>query len=516
MKRICLILLLLFAVSAAFAQDCLKIMTYNVRNSKGMDNVMDSRRAADVIRAQAPDVVAVQELDSMTRRSGGRYVLGEIAGLTGMHAEYFPAIEFDGGKYGIGILSKEKPLQVKGYPLPGREEKRALLIAEFEDYIFACTHLSLTEEDRMASLEIIGKKAKECSKPFYLAGDLNDVPGSEFIAALERNFRILNNRESKTFPAPAPDRTLDYIAVWKATAPEIDIVGSEVIVEPVASDHRPVAVKVKQSGKGAFEKMFTTMFDGVERRYKVVVPKNLKPDAPLVMVLHGYGAVIEHVDNKGFSEAADKYGFAVCYPQGSKDGRGNPCWNVGYPFQEDMKVDDVAFLCSLAEKLQKEFNLSKKNTFCTGMSNGGEMCYLLAYCSQKTFAAVAPIAGLTMKWMPEKFTRTEKIPLFEIHGTEDRVSEWSGDFENKGGWGAYIPVPDAVKYWVDRNGCTSEIKEELPLKEGGHKVIAHKYTGKGNTPQVWLYEVVGGVHSWFNEDMDTAGEVWKFFKMYCK
>ena len=181
-----------------------------------------------------------------------------------------------------------------------------------------------------------------------------------------------------------------------------------------------------------------------------------------------------------------------------------------------MKVDDVAFLCSIAEKLQKEFNLSRKNTFCTGMSNGGEMCYLLAYCSQKTFAAVAPIAGLTMKWMPEKFTRTEKIPLFEIHGTEDRVSEWTGDLENKGGWGAYIPVPDAVKYWVDRNGCTQEIKEELPLKEGGHKVIAHKYTGKKNTPQVWLYEVVGGGHSWFNEDMDTAGVVWKFFKMYCK
>ncbi len=266
-------------------------------------------------------------------------------------------------------------------------------------------------------------------------------------------------------------------------------------------------------------KVYTGVFDGLERSYTVYLPKDLKQGAPLVFVLHGYGAVMEQVLDKGFSEAAEKYGFAVCYPQGSKDGRGNPCWNVGYPFQEDMTIDDVSFLCQLAAKLQKEYGLSHRNTFCTGMSNGGEMCYLLAYCSQKTFVAVAPIAGLTMAWMPEKFTRSRRIPLFEIHGTEDRVSEWTGDMENKGGWGAYLPVPDAVQYWVRINGCTKEIAGELPKKneetqqsEGSHKVLTHKFVGKKNTPQVWLYEVVGGVHSWFNEDMDTAGEIWNFFQ----
>ena len=50
--------------------------------------------------------------------------------------------------------------------------------------------------------------------------------------------------------------------------------------------------------------------------------------------------------------------------------------------------------------------------------------------------AVAPIAGLTMAWMPQQYKHTRSIPLFEIHGTQDRVSEWTGDMENKGGWGA--------------------------------------------------------------------------------
>ena len=94
------------------------------------------------------------------------------------------------------------------------------------------------------------------------------------------------------------------------------------------------------------------VIDGVERTYKLYLPANIKRKAPLVFVLHGYGGSF-NLDDKGFNEAADRHGFAVCYPQGSKDGRGKNCWNVGYPFQADMSVDDVSFLCKLAKKLQK-------------------------------------------------------------------------------------------------------------------------------------------------------------------
>ena len=103
---------------------------------------------------------------------------------------------------------------------------------------------------------------------------------------------------------------------------------------------------------GAAGKHFTTVIDGVERRYIMYMPENLQKNAPLFFVLHGYGACPDLVLDKGFNEAADKYGFAVCYPSGSKDVKGNNCWNVGYPFQKDMAVDDVSFLCQLADKLQ--------------------------------------------------------------------------------------------------------------------------------------------------------------------
>ena len=258
------------------------------------------------------------------------------------------------------------------------------------------------------------------------------------------------------------------------------------------------------------------IIDGVERTYKLYLPANIKRKAPLVFVLHGYGGSF-NLDDKGFNEAADRHGFAVCYPQGSKDGRGKNCWNVGYPFQADMSVDDVSFLCKLAKKLQKEHNLSRRNTFCTGMSNGGEMSYLLAYERQNTFKAVAPIAGLTMEWMTKAYTRTRPIPLFEIHGTEDRTSEWTGDLANKGGWGAYIAVPDAVNYWVERNGCRRERVDTLPLKSAdSNRVVAHKYIDAKGGKDVWLYEIIGGRHTWGNKDIDTAEEIWKFFSNFIK
>ena len=261
---------------------------------------------------------------------------------------------------------------------------------------------------------------------------------------------------------------------------------------------------------------YDCIIDGVERTYKLYFPKNITKNAPLVFVLHGYGGS-NNLDDKGFNEAADRHGFVVCYPKGSKDRRGKNCWNVGYPFQESMTVDDVSFLCKLAKKLQKEHSLSRKNTFCTGMSNGGEMCYLLAYDCQKTFKAVAPIAGLTMEWMTKAYTRTRPIPLFEIHGTEDRTSEWMGDLKNKGGWGAYIAVPDAVNYWVERNGCKREVVDTLPLKSvGSNKVVSHRYVDAKGGKEVWLYEIIGGKHTWANKDIDTAEEIWKFFSLFIK
>ena len=134
--------------------DTLRIMSHNVRNCKGMDLKLDYDRCADVINRAQPDIVAVQELDSMTSRYEGYYALGELATRTKMHDYYAPSIKYKGGKYGIGILSKEPAISLKQYPLPCRKEPRTMLVAEFDKFYFICTHLSLIGEDQVESVRI--------------------------------------------------------------------------------------------------------------------------------------------------------------------------------------------------------------------------------------------------------------------------------------------------------------------------------------------------------------------------
>ena len=252
----------------------------------------------------------------------------------------------------------------------------------------------------------------------------------------------------------------------------------------------------------------TFKHQGMTREYYLYTPQNLKEGAPLVLCLHGYGGSGAH-GNADLMDAADRHGFAICYPDGSPDPRGYKSWNVGYPFQKGMKTDDVDLMVKLSKHLKKEHGF--KDAFLTGMSNGGEMCYLTAQRKPKAFKAIASIAGLTLTdMMPLKYK--EPVPFMEVHGTEDRVSEWTGDPEDKGGWGAYMAVPAALSHIIAANGCVSETITALPRKEGRNQVILHHF--QGGKADVLVYKVIGGDHSWSDKDMDTCDAVLEFFSHY--
>ena len=253
-KNLLLIIAILFVFSAQ-AQNTLKLMTYNIKNANGMDDVCNFQRIANVINNASPDVVAIQEVDSMTKRSGQKYVLGEIAGRTQMHAYFAPAIDFDGGKYGIGLLTRQVPVRLQTIPLPGREEERALVLAEF-DYIYCCTHMSLTEEDRMESLKIVKSFTTPYKKPLFLAGDMNAEPESDFIKELQKDFQLLSNPKQHTYPAPEPKETIDYIAALKSNANGFALISAQVLNEPMASDHRPILVELRTAEEA--NKIFRT------------------------------------------------------------------------------------------------------------------------------------------------------------------------------------------------------------------------------------------------------------------
>jgi polyhydroxybutyrate depolymerase len=265
---------------------------------------------------------------------------------------------------------------------------------------------------------------------------------------------------------------------------------------------------------GTTKKNETITDQGLTRTYHLYIPDNLPSGAPLVFILHGYGGSAEsYLNNTSltFKKLADEEKVMLCYPQATKDPKPNTGWNVYYPWQIDrMAVDDCEFICNLAKHLQSTYNLSEKNTFLTGMSNGGEMCYLMAYRKPEAFGAIASMAGLTLVEMAKRHNYTKPVAFMEVHGTGDTTSRWVGDPTNQYGWGAYLAVPLAVEAVAAGNKCMYQETKEIATK--ANRIQLHRYYGSPSGKEVHFYEVTNGGHNWATDSFDSCKVIMEFFK----
>jgi polyhydroxybutyrate depolymerase len=261
--------------------------------------------------------------------------------------------------------------------------------------------------------------------------------------------------------------------------------------------------------------------NGIERNYIYYAPAQLAPGAPLVVVLHGFTSSAKNIMSyTGFNKLADENNFAVVYPQGTQDHQSRTFWNVGYEFHADVKTDDLDFIAKLVSSLQTTHSLSKQNTFATGMSNGGEMCYLLACTYPDMFAAVAPVAGTMMSNRFDACNPAHSIPMLAIVGNADNTTNYQGDEQNADGWGAYKSIPSIIGFWTNYMEYDALRIDTLPdrVETDSSFVVRSTYTSKEAKNEFLYFEVVGGGHdwpgAWGNEDIDASKEIWNFFRRY--
>tara|TARA_B110000444_G_C18834239_1_gene595008 strand:+ start:360 stop:2231 length:1872 start_codon:yes stop_codon:yes gene_type:complete len=259
-----------------------------------------------------------------------------------------------------------------------------------------------------------------------------------------------------------------------------------------------------------------------QREYIYFKPSSVPENCPLVFVCHGYGGSAEGIMNySDFNDLAIEYGFAVCYPQGIDDSDGNPFFNVGYDFQNNETVDDVAFLEDLIGLLSQDNTIDLEKVFCTGMSNGGDFCYLLACEASESFLGVAPISGMIMQDIMDNCAPSQHVSILEIHGTQDNVTYFDGDYSNQGGWGAYPSIPATIDFYVEMYSLELNSIGNFPntVQNDGSTVVFEKYGDDDSCYKVWLYTVNGGGHDWpgayGNMDINASREAWLFFDSLC-
>ena len=250
MKRIVSILGVLFAsialLSAAEKGDTLKLMSYNLR----FGELASMEQIAGYIVSEQPDIVALQECDWATKRSraphqNGVKFVNELAYHTGMFGVYGKSINYAGGYYGIGLLSKYPILRFERVLLPndGKTEQRSMLIADIElpggkVVTFVNTHLEVkTAQMRIEQVKFIEKYLEGRKNQLFLAGDMNATPDSKEMEMLRENWADLTNKVF-TYHSSKPEIKIDYI--YSKPAKNIELVNTVVKEDVKLSDHFPV------------------------------------------------------------------------------------------------------------------------------------------------------------------------------------------------------------------------------------------------------------------------------------
>lgn len=234
----------------------LKIMSYNIHigNPPSKPGLIDMEAIIKAIEIENPDLIALQEVDVNTVRSGKINQADIIARKLGMNFFFAKAIDHDGGDYGVAILSKFPISETKIYRLTtlagSAGEPRVIATARVQlkngkSIRFGATHLDHLKNpvNREVQIEEINKIANEEKLPFIIAGDLNAVTESTEIQKLDQVFMRTCIKCEPTFPVVTPNRTIDFIA-FKKTDP-FSVISHRVVQEHYASDHLPVVALLR-------------------------------------------------------------------------------------------------------------------------------------------------------------------------------------------------------------------------------------------------------------------------------
>ena len=253
-----LVSLTLFSVSSGAAlplptKRTLRVMSYNIHVGVGMDKKLDLQRIADVIKQEKPDLVGLQEVDRGVKRTEGKDEIAELVKMTGMHSAFAHNIDFQGGQYGVAILSR--------YPITSTDhrkyenkrvaERRGMLRVEVNvagrTLNFVTTHLDYQYADgRLFETEQLLKFLEGVKGPLIVTGDFNDEPAGSSYQLMLKGFedswmRSKAKGDGFSYPADKPVKRIDYIF----TAPREVKTKRAWVVNTLASDHLPLVAEVE-------------------------------------------------------------------------------------------------------------------------------------------------------------------------------------------------------------------------------------------------------------------------------
>jgi endonuclease/exonuclease/phosphatase family metal-dependent hydrolase len=222
-----------------------RVATYNIRHGRGLDGVVDLHGTAGAITQTGAEVVALQEVDRLTERTGGLDEPARLQELTGLSVAFWPTLEMETGTFGLAIAARST-FDARYEPLRRHEGERphGVVVAQVSGIYFLCTHLSRIPSVRKAETRQLAGIARGLPGPIVVAGDLNQ--GRWELRNVERMGFTGDPKRRLTFPSRVPVRQIDHILAGPGARIE-----KSWTIRSLASDHLPLVAEVEFTERGA-------------------------------------------------------------------------------------------------------------------------------------------------------------------------------------------------------------------------------------------------------------------------
>ena len=232
----------------------IRVLVYNIHAGKDANGVDNLARVAELVGSTNADIALLQEVDRGTTRSGKVDQPGVLSRATGFNVAFGKTLDYQGGDYGIAILSRwpisddtlirlpVNPPQARSAGLyEPRGALRAIIQVPGGSIEMINTHIDASREDFYRKQEMTTLlQLAALGRPTFIGGDLNAEPGSAVIemvrgSPLRDAWAECGSGSGLSYPAGKPVKRIDYLLVpsgWRCVS------GS--VIETEASDHRPV------------------------------------------------------------------------------------------------------------------------------------------------------------------------------------------------------------------------------------------------------------------------------------
>lgn len=263
----------------------------------------------------------------------------------------------------------------------------------------------------------------------------------------------------------------------------------------------------------------TIEIDSITRNFDYFIPENLKEEPSLLFVLHGSNSNTSETRNFTSYEfekiANTQQNFIIVYPTGYENHWNDCRVNASYTANKK-NIDDLSFFKEMIDYFESTYKINSEKVFATGISNGGHMCYKLAYELPDKIKGIAPyVASIPIDKLSDCTPTNVSVPVIIINGTKDPINPY------KGGWvitgkdssrGIVHSTEETINYWKRLLPCNPKLtfeQYENIVTEDNSVVEHYKYACRKSKNKVELLKVVNGGHSVPLTNAPNLTERWK-------